>query len=66
MKKKTFNNLITTGLKELNPQKNDLYLGEWCIADNHFKQKNKLKICNYHLNQKKKNKKRSLLSNKTL
>lgn len=54
MKKKTFNNLITTGLKELNPQKNDLYLGEWCIADNHFKQKNKLKICNYHLNQKKK------------
>lgn len=57
MKKKNYKNLITTGLKELNARKDDLFLGEWCLTDSRFKKKNKLEVCNYHFNQKNKIKK---------
>ena len=39
MKKKNYKNLITTGLKELNARKDDLFLGEWCLTDSRFKKK---------------------------
>ena len=55
MKKKIYKNLITTGLEEIKGGKDDLFLGEWCLINDKFKDKrNKFKVCDYHLNIKKK------------
>lgn len=55
MKKKIYKNLITTGLEEIKGGKDDLFLGEWCFINNKFKgNRDKFKVCDYHLNIKKK------------
>ena len=59
---KIYKNLITTGLKELNAKKNDLFR-EWCISSKeNIKKDDKLNVCEYHFNQKTRLKKITFIS----